>query len=96
MTEEKKYTIDLTSKTVEEHIMKEKHLRKMFHKECNYLVISKIMYTRMVMEVSRAILGEVDLTAPAFDYKKYIDDPSEYMGMRVIVLDDEDETIRIG
>jgi len=96
VSEEKKYTIDLTSKTVEEHIMKEKHLRKMFHKECNYLVISKVMYTRMVMEAQRSILGEVDVTAPAFDYERYIDEPNDYMGMKVIVLDDEDETIRIG
>jgi len=96
MSEEKKYTIDLTSKTVEEHIMKEKHLRKMFHKECNYLVLSKIMYTRMLMEAQQAVLGKVDMTAPAYDYKKYLKEPSEYMGMEVIVLDDEDETIRIG
>ncbi|AMB18802.1 hypothetical protein BH780_gp219 [Bacillus phage Eldridge] len=96
MTEENKYTIKMESKTVEEHIMKEKHLRKMFHKECNYLVISKVMYTRMVMEAQRSILGQVDLTAPAFNYEKYIEEPNEYMGMKVIVLDDEDETIRIG
>jgi len=96
MTEENKYTIELKSKTVEEHIMKEKHLRRMLHKECNYLVISKIMYTRMIMEAQRSILGKVDVTAPAFDYEKYIEEPNEYMGMKVIVLDDEDETIRIG
>jgi len=96
MTEENKYTVKMESKTVEEHIMKLKHLRKTFYKDCNYLVISKIMYTRLLAESQKSVLGQIDVTAPAYDYKNYLDDPSEYMGMRVIVLDDEDETIRIG